>query len=39
VPEDVIREMARKLRPPAFDEGLCRITVIEPAQLSERLFE
>ncbi len=32
VPEDAIREMARKLRPPAFDEGFCRITVVQPAR-------
>jgi len=32
VPEDAIREMARKLRRPAFDEGFCRIIVIEPAR-------
>jgi predicted kinase len=30
VPEEAIREMARKLRPPAFDEGFCRITIFEP---------
>jgi predicted kinase len=30
VPEEAIREMARKLRPPAFNEGFYRITVFEP---------
>ena len=32
VPEEAIREMARKLRPPAFDEGFNRITLFEPAR-------
>jgi predicted kinase len=31
VPDEAIRELARKLRPPEFDEGFCRITVIRPA--------
>jgi len=34
VPEEAIREMARKLRPPTFDEGFNRITVFEPARTS-----
>jgi predicted kinase len=34
VPEEAIREMARKLRPPAFNEGFYRITVLEPARRS-----
>jgi predicted kinase len=36
VPGEAIRDMARKLRPPAFDEGFCRITVIEPARRAVR---
>lgn len=28
VPEDVMRRMAAKLRPPAFEEGLAKITVV-----------
>jgi predicted kinase len=30
VPEDAIRDMARRLCPPAFDEGFSRITIIHP---------
>jgi predicted kinase len=37
VPEDVMRRMAAKLKPPAFEEGIAKITVVrvkkkEPAQ-------
>jgi predicted kinase len=32
VPEDAIREMARKLQPPSFGEGFYRITVLETAR-------
>ena len=32
VPEEAVREMARKLRPPAFNEGFYRITIFEPAR-------
>ena len=32
VAEEAIREKARKLRPPAFNEGFYRITILEPAR-------
>jgi len=32
VPTAAILELARKLRPPSFEEGFCRITVIQAAQ-------
>ncbi|MGA9307287.1 MAG: ATP-binding protein, partial [Candidatus Sulfotelmatobacter sp.] len=28
VPEDVMRRMAAKLKPPAFEEGFAKITVV-----------
>jgi hypothetical protein len=28
VPEDVMRRMAAKLKPPSFDEGFAKITVV-----------
>lgn len=43
VPEDAMRNMAAKLRPPSFDEGFARITVVrvkrsdEGPAVSERL--
>ena len=33
VPEAAIREMAARLRPPSFEEGFLRITVIQPARV------
>jgi hypothetical protein len=29
VPEDVMQRMAAKLRPPAFEEGFTKITVVK----------
>jgi len=36
VPEDVMRRMAGKLRPPAFDEGFSKITVVRVKPQGER---
>jgi len=35
VPEDVMRKMAAKLRPPTFDEGFAKITVVRVKQKAE----
>ena len=35
VPEDVMRKMAAKLRPPTFDEGFAKITVVRVKQKTE----
>lgn len=34
VPEDVMRRMAAKLRPPAFEEGFAKVTVVRVKQKS-----
>jgi len=35
VPEDVMRKMAAKLKPPTFDEGFAKITVVRVKQKAE----
>lgn len=35
VPEDIMRRMAAKLKPPAFDEGFAKITVVRVKKKSE----
>jgi predicted kinase len=35
VPEDVMRKMAAKLKPPTFDEGFAKITVVRVKQRAE----
>jgi hypothetical protein len=35
VPDDIMRKMANKLKPPTFDEGFSKITVVRVKQKEE----